>query len=110
MFTLQLEMDDKPVDLPEIEGVVVLNISSWGGGCRPWLIGSSGKDVPPARIDDGRIEVFALYSSFHIAQLQVGLAEPLRLGQATRVKVRRECPQQRTVVGLISVECYRPFP
>ena len=33
------------------------------------------------------VEVFALYSSFHIAQLQVGLAEPLRLGQARTVKV-----------------------
>ena len=39
------------------------------------------------RFDDGLVEVFALYSSFHIAQLQVGLAEPLRLGQAHKVKV-----------------------
>ena len=39
------------------------------------------------RFDDGMVEVFALYSSFHIAQLQVGLAEPLRLGQAKTVKV-----------------------
>ena len=39
--------------------------------------------------DDGLVEVMALYSSFHIAQLQVGLAEPLRLGQARQVKVRR---------------------
>ena len=39
------------------------------------------------RFDDGLLEVFALYSSFHIAQLQVGLAEPLRLGQAKTVKV-----------------------
>jgi Diacylglycerol kinase accessory domain len=38
--------------------------------------------------DDGLVEVMALYSSFHIAQLQVGLAEPLRLGQARLVKVR----------------------
>jgi len=39
------------------------------------------------RPDDGLLEVMALYSSFHIAQLQVGLAEPLRLGQARVVKV-----------------------
>lgn len=39
------------------------------------------------RYDDGRLEVMALYSSFHIAQLQVGLAAPLRLGQAKTVKV-----------------------
>lgn len=39
------------------------------------------------RYDDGLLEVFALYSSFHIAQLQVGLAEPVRLGQAKTIKV-----------------------
>jgi len=39
------------------------------------------------RPDDGLLEVIALYSSFHIAQMQVGLAEPLRLGQARVVKV-----------------------
>ena len=37
------------------------------------------------------LQVFALYSSFHIAQLRVGLAEPLRLGQAERVKVNHPC-------------------
>jgi len=41
------------------------------------------------RPDDGLLEVMALYSSFHIAQLQVGLAEPLRLGQARVVKVSK---------------------
>jgi len=39
------------------------------------------------RIDDGLVEVFGIYSSFHIAQMQVGLADPYRIGQARRVKV-----------------------
>ena len=39
------------------------------------------------RYDDGILEVMALYSSFHIAQLQVGMASPLTLGQARSVKV-----------------------
>ena len=39
------------------------------------------------RYNDGYLEVMALYSSFHIAQLQVGMASPLILGQAKRVKV-----------------------
>ncbi len=34
------------------------------------------------------VEVFALYSSFHIAQLQVGMTEPRRLGQAKNIRVR----------------------
>jgi diacylglycerol kinase (ATP) len=43
------------------------------------------------RIDDGLVEVFGIYSSFHIAQMQVGLADPFRIGQARRVKVNSYC-------------------
>lgn len=39
-------------------------------------------------INDGLLEVCALYSSFHIAQLQVGLSQPHRLGQAKTIKVK----------------------
>lgn len=38
-------------------------------------------------INDGKLEVVALYSSFHMAQLQVGLSQPYRLGQANSIKV-----------------------
>lgn len=38
--------------------------------------------------NDGMLEVMGIYSSFHIAQLQVGLADPIKLGQAKIVKVR----------------------
>lgn len=39
------------------------------------------------KIDDGLVEVAAIYSSFHIAQLQVGLSRSHRIGQARQVKV-----------------------
>ena len=38
-------------------------------------------------INDGILEVAGLYSSLHIARLQVNMADPLRLGQARTVKV-----------------------
>uniref|UniRef100_A0A1I8FQ32 DAGKa domain-containing protein n=1 Tax=Macrostomum lignano TaxID=282301 RepID=A0A1I8FQ32_9PLAT len=37
---LTVILDGRPLNLPELEGLVVLNIASWGSGCRPW--GSSG--------------------------------------------------------------------
>lgn len=40
------------------------------------------------KIDDQKLEVCALYSSFHIAQLQVGYSQPHRLGQASVIKVQ----------------------
>ncbi|XP_074648864.1 diacylglycerol kinase epsilon-like [Tubulanus polymorphus] len=84
---IKLEMDGKLIALPPIEGIVVLNIESWGGGCKPWNIGGQSSTVPKSAYDDGLVEVMGLYSSFHIAQLQVGLAEPLRFGQAKQVKI-----------------------
>ena len=33
---IQLEMDGKKVELPELEGIVVLNINSWCSGCDIW--------------------------------------------------------------------------
>lgn len=38
-------------------------------------------------ISDGILEVFGIVSSFHIAQLQVGISKPVRIGQAKHVKV-----------------------
>ncbi|KRY74209.1 Diacylglycerol kinase epsilon [Trichinella pseudospiralis] len=64
---IELQLDDKPVELPELEGVVVLNIPCWGAGVKPWQMGKGG---PPQLINDGLLEVFGLYSSFHIAQMQ----------------------------------------
>jgi diacylglycerol kinase (ATP) len=68
---LELEMDGHRIDLPNLESLVVLNIPSWGAGVRPWELGSGGDGYDTPKIDDGRLEVFAVYSSFHIAQMQV---------------------------------------
>ena len=39
------------------------------------------------RMDDRLIEVVGMYSSLHIGTIQVSLSEPLRIGQASEVKV-----------------------
>ena len=38
-LSIQVELDGREIALPELEGVVVLNIASWGGGCQPWGTG-----------------------------------------------------------------------
>lgn len=45
-------------------------------------------DEVQASTSDGRIEVIGIVSSFHMAQLQVGLNRPIRLGQAQTVRIR----------------------
>ena len=81
-----MELDGKIIELPHLESVVILNIPYWGAGCKVW---GEGDDIAEQKIDDGLLEVFGIYSSFHIAQLQVKLAEPFRIGQAKQVKVSK---------------------
>ncbi|KAF0301511.1 Diacylglycerol kinase epsilon [Amphibalanus amphitrite] len=93
---LTLKMDGREVELPDIEALVVQNIATWGAGVRPWELGQGAGAAGVQRPDDGLLEVFCVYSSFHIAQMQVGLSEPLRLGQARSVEIslRSKVPMQ----------------
>lgn len=81
---ISLYLDDKLIELPGIEGIVFLNIQCWGAGVQPWKYAD---EEYPQKIDDGVFEVFAVTSSFHIAQMQVGLASPLFIGQAKKAVV-----------------------
>jgi len=33
---IELELDGRKIDLPQLEGIVILNINSWCGGCQIW--------------------------------------------------------------------------
>ncbi|XP_035694304.1 diacylglycerol kinase epsilon-like [Branchiostoma floridae] len=83
---VKLELDGRTVHLPELEGIVVLNISSWAGGFNLWS-GTGEEDVPPASFNDGILEVVGLHSSFHMGQVRIAMADPIRLGQARVVKL-----------------------
>ncbi|XP_077055134.1 diacylglycerol kinase epsilon isoform X2 [Siphateles boraxobius] len=82
----KLELDGEQVTLPNLEGIIVCNIGYWGGGCRLWE-GMGDEPYPPTRVDDGLLEVVGVYGSFHCAQIQVKLANPVRLGQAHTVRL-----------------------
>ncbi|XP_055345761.1 diacylglycerol kinase epsilon-like [Paramacrobiotus metropolitanus] len=95
---VSLECDGKQLTLPVIEGLVFLNIPSWGAGVDVWNLNAAGDPLYAEQvIDDGYLEVFALYSSFHIAQMQVGLSSPHRLCRAKNIKLtlrRGKVPMQ----------------
>ncbi|KAG7327043.1 hypothetical protein KOW79_010444 [Hemibagrus wyckioides] len=83
---IELELDGERVPLPSLEGIIVCNIGYWGGGCRLWE-GMGDEPCPPTRLDDGLLEVVGVFGSFHCAQIQVKLANPVRLGQAHTVRL-----------------------
>jgi len=85
---LRLFMDGERIDLPDIESVVVLNIPYWGAGVKPWHLGNGAREFKHVQdFTDKKLEVFCIYSSFHIAQMQVGISEPHRVGQANSVRI-----------------------
>ena len=49
-YDLQVELDGEEIELTDIEGIVILNIASWGGGCRPWELAENKDDFKPARL------------------------------------------------------------
>ncbi|KAF5293600.1 hypothetical protein FQA39_LY03085 [Lamprigera yunnana] len=81
---LDIFLDDVQIELPELESIVILNIPSWGAGVNLW-----GDDFSATNqsYHDGILEVVGVYSSFHIAQLQVGLSKPYRIGQARKIEI-----------------------
>lgn len=46
----QLEMDGRKMELPELEGIVFLNINSWCGGCELWVNGDEEHSSPPRSV------------------------------------------------------------
>lgn len=84
---IELYLDGKRKSLPAIESIVVLNIDSWGAGVQLWRMSETEGNKTMQSYNDGKLEVVALYSSLHIAQLQVGLGVPYRVGQASHVEV-----------------------
>ncbi|KAJ8728141.1 hypothetical protein PYW08_016526 [Mythimna loreyi] len=79
----------EPLALPPLQALVALNIPSWGAGVDLWSMGSE-EDVEEQSIHDGKLEVVGISSSFHIARLQCGLAEPYRFAQASSLKIELE--------------------
>lgn len=95
--SLEVYLDGKKAELPSIESIVILNIPSWAAGVDLWKMGEEdNQDLGVQSINDGKLEVVALYSSFQMAQLQIGLSTPYRIGQAKSVKIKlfRSCAMQ----------------
>lgn len=88
---IELFLDNKLIKLPELQSIVFLNIDSWGAGVKLCNLSETENSI-----SDGYIEVFGIVSSFHIAQLQVGISKPIVIGRAQNVKIKifKPCPVQ----------------
>ncbi|KAL5972075.1 Diacylglycerol kinase theta [Taenia solium] len=90
-----VEADGKVLDLPSLEGIVVLNILSWGGGANPWGLDKDETFARPTHYD-GLLEVVGICGVLHMGQIYSGFRSGIRLAQAAHLKIilKSELPIQ----------------
>ncbi|XP_039669020.1 diacylglycerol kinase theta [Perca fluviatilis] len=92
---LQLQVDAQDVPLPNIEGLIFLNIPSWGSGADLWGSEVDGRHGKPS-IDDSLLEVVGVTGVVHMGQVQSGLRSGIRIAQGNyiRLTVSKPIPVQ----------------
>ncbi|XP_038105281.1 diacylglycerol kinase theta isoform X4 [Culex quinquefasciatus] len=83
---LRLEVDGKVVDLPPVEGIIILNILSWGSGANPWGPEKEDQFSKPNHWD-GMLEVVGVTGVVHLGQIQSGLRSAMRIAQGGHIKI-----------------------
>uniref|UniRef100_A0A8D0GY71 Diacylglycerol kinase n=1 Tax=Sphenodon punctatus TaxID=8508 RepID=A0A8D0GY71_SPHPU len=92
---IKLQVDQHEVELPSIEGLIFINIPSWGSGADLWGSDNDNRFEKP-RIDDGLLEVVAVTGVVHMGQVQGGLRSGIRIAQGSyfRVTLLKPIPVQ----------------
>uniref|UniRef100_A0A8C6ZG82 Diacylglycerol kinase n=1 Tax=Nothoprocta perdicaria TaxID=30464 RepID=A0A8C6ZG82_NOTPE len=92
---IKLQVDQHEVELPSIEGLIFINIPSWGSGADLWGSESDNRFEKP-RIDDGLLEVVGVTGVVHMGQVQGGLRSGIRIAQGSyfRVTLLKPIPVQ----------------
>ena len=97
-----LEVDGKRVDLPSLEGIIIMNIlrymnksmshtlhddlySSWASGANLWGHEKDEKFSRPTHYD-GMLEVVGVTGIVHLGQIQSGMRSAVRLAQGGHVR------------------------
>lgn len=83
---VRLEVDGKHVELPPVEGIIILNILSWGSGANPWGPEKEDHFSKPNHWD-GMLEVVGVTGVVHLGQIQSGLRSAMRIAQGGHIKI-----------------------
>ncbi|KAL8607776.1 hypothetical protein ACOMHN_039449 [Nucella lapillus] len=83
---IKVEVDGKLIDLPPVEGIVILNILSWGSGANLW--GPEREDIfnKPTHYD-GMLEIVGVTGVVHMGQIQSGLRTGVRIAQGGHLRI-----------------------
>lgn len=87
---IQIECDGRIIDVPECQNLVVQNITYWGGGAYDaWDNEGLGEAFQLLRqkMNDNKVEVFAVNNLLHLGQIQINIAKPKRVCQGHHIKL-----------------------
>ncbi|XP_060039556.1 diacylglycerol kinase kappa [Erinaceus europaeus] len=82
-----LECDGEAIPLPNLQGIVVLNITSYAGGVNFWGSSRATLEYEAPAIDDGKLEVVAIFGSVQMAMSRVINLHHHRIAQCREVMI-----------------------
>nr|XP_022288117.1 diacylglycerol kinase theta-like isoform X3 [Crassostrea virginica]XP_022333680.1 diacylglycerol kinase theta-like isoform X3 [Crassostrea virginica] len=83
---IRLEVDGRLVELPPVEGIIILNILSWGSGSNPWGPEREDQFAKPTHYD-GMLEVVGVTGVVHMGQIQSSLRAGIRIAQGGHLRI-----------------------
>nr|CAH0112874.1 unnamed protein product [Daphnia galeata] len=101
---IRLEVDGKFVELPPVEGIIILNILSWGSGANPWGFERDDQFSMPNHWD-GMLEVVGVTGVLHLGQIQSGLRSAIRIAQGGHIRIRMNSELPIQVDGEPWIQC-----
>ncbi|XP_040857497.1 diacylglycerol kinase kappa [Ochotona curzoniae] len=84
---VHLECDGKVIPLPNLQGIVVLNITSYAGGINFWGSDTATTEYEAPAIDDGKLEVVAIFGSVQMAMSRIINLHHHRIAQCHEVMI-----------------------
>ena len=90
---LILECDGEEIELPQLQGIVLLNIPSYMAGTNFWGTDKESGVFNAPSIDDKKLEVIAVMGTTHMAESKVFGVQRHRLAQAETIKLTIRGPQ-----------------
>ncbi|KAL7079428.1 hypothetical protein ACQ4LE_001052 [Meloidogyne hapla] len=84
---VELEVDGRPIELPPCEGIIVLNVLSWGSGANPWGTAKEEAGFQKPTHYDGLLEVVGITDVSRLGLIQSKLAAGTRIAQGGSIKI-----------------------
>ncbi|KAK3725289.1 hypothetical protein RRG08_005349 [Elysia crispata] len=95
---IKVEVDGKPIELPPVEGIIILNILSWGSGANPWGPEREDQFNKPTHYD-GNLEIVGVTGVVHMGQIHSGLRNGIRIAQGGHLRITLLCEMPVQVDG-----------